>query len=341
MKSVAIKDVKKLEIKEIEEPISEPGKIIIEVKSNGICGSDIHNWEMGAPLGLVMGHEFAGTVIDNGNSENFKVGDRVTALPISPCGKCEACEYGNVQFCPSTWTHAVGLSLENPGGLTSKISVREDMVVKVPDNVSCEEASMVEPAAVGLHAIHLADIKVGDKVLVVGGGIIGLMSALFAKKEGASFVALSETNESRGKKAVELSVADEWYDAKDQNIVPKLLDITSGGFDVIIECCGNAPAVSSALTLVKPGGKVILVGVSPVPITIPTVLQVMKELTVIGSIAYTKDEFKTCLELLESKQLDVKKFISKTIGLEEVQDAFVELTNGVTDSIKILVDSSK
>ena len=340
MRSVVIKDVKEFEIKDIEEPKKENGKVTIEVIKSGICGSDIHYWESGSPSGLVMGHEFSGNIIDASDSE-FNVGDRVTALPISPCGKCSACLVGNVQYCPETWTYGIGLSMDNPGGLTSKINVRSDMVLKLPDNVSYEEGAMVEPTAVSLHAIHLADIKVGAKVLIIGGGIIGLGCAMFAKLEGAGFVALSETNERRGKKAVELDVADCWYDAKDQNSIAEMLTKTGDGFDVVVECVGNSPAVNSALTLVKPGGTVVLVGVSTTAIDTYTTIAVMKELKVLGAIAYTKEEFKTCIELISNKQIDVSKFISKEVGLNEVQSAYQELTSGNTDSIKILVDPSK
>ena len=242
-----------------------------------------------------MGHEFCGEVIDPGNRSDLKVGDRVTALPISPCGACPACLSGNPQYCKSTWTHAVGLSLDNPGALGEKIKVRSDMVLKVPDNVSDEEAAMVEPTAVALHGIHLADVKVGSKVLVIGGGIIGLLSAMFAKKEGASFVAVSETNPKRGEKALSLGVADKYYDAKDENMLNEIMSDTNGGFDIVIECCGNASAVTSSLVTVRPGGVVVLVGVATGPISIPTVIAVMNELTVKGAIAYTKEEFKLVL----------------------------------------------
>ncbi len=340
MKCVAIKGVKDFEVKEIKEPTKEVGKSLIHVTKSGICGSDIHYWDIGQPEGLVMGHEFCGIVEDNGGSEDFKVGDRVTALPISPCGKCEACEMGNVQYCKETWSQAVGLSLENPGGLTSKISVRNDMIIKVPDNVSDTEAAMVEPAAVGLHAIHLADIKVGEKVLIIGGGIIGLVSAMFAKKEGASYVALTETNPMRGKKAVDLDVVDEWFLA-DEECVATLRTKLPEGFDTVIECCGNGAAVTTAMQACKQGGKIVLVGVSLGPITIPTVISVMAEQTILGAIAYTKDEFRTCLELLENKQIDLMKFVSKEIGLDEVQDAYLDLTSGKTESIKVIVDPNK
>ena len=334
MKAVAIKGVKEFEIKDIERPTIDHENVVIEVKKTGICGSDIHYWVAGEPKGLVMGHEFSGVVKDPGNRTDLKVGDRVTALPISPCGHCEACISGNPQYCPETWTYAVGLSLTNPGGLTKETKVRSDMVLKLPDSVSDEEGAMVEPTAVGLHAIHLADIKVGAKVLVIGGGIIGLVSAMFAKMEGASYVALSETNKARGEKAVKLGVADEWFDAKDTKMVEKALQKTNGGFDIVIECCGNSPAVGSALMTVEPGGTVVLVGVSLGTVTIPTVVGVMKELTIKGAIGYTKEEFQTCIDLIATKKADVFKFIDDIVSLEDVQKSYERLTSG-TDDAKI------
>ncbi len=341
MKSVAIKAKREFEIKEIEEPKVNNKDVIVEVKKSGICGSDIHYWVNGEPKGLVMGHEFCGNVIDPGDREDLKVGDRVTALPISPCGKCSACQSGNMQYCSQTWNEAVGLSLNNPGGLAPKLRVRSDMVLKIPDNVSYEEGAMVEPTAVGLHAIHLADIKVGDKVLVVGGGIIGLVSAMFAKKEGASLVALSETNDARGKKAQQLGVADIWYDAKDPELTNKIMQETNGGFDVVIECVGAAPAVNSALVNVKQGGTVVLVGVSNEPISFYSIMAVMKELKVQGAIAYTKEEFKTCIDLIANKLIDVSKFVDDIVGLEKVQSSYERLTSGSDSAVKILVDPNK
>lgn len=341
MRCVKLKDVKEFEISEIDEPVSVDGSVLINVKKCGICGSDIHYWDTGEPAGLVMGHEYCGVVYNPGSREDLKVGDRVTALPISPCGHCSACLTGNPQYCPETWTKATGLSLTNPGALAPKMAIRPDMVLKVPDSVSDDEVAMVEPSAVGLHAVHLADIKIGEKVLVIGGGIIGLVSAMFAKMEGASYVALSETNDARGKKSVRLGVADEWFDAKDTKMLEKTTQITNGGFDVVIECCGNSPAVSSALMAVRPGGRVILVGVSLGTVTIPTIVSVMRELTIKGSIAYTKEEFQTCIDLMASKKIETLKFVDDVVSLEEVQKAYERLTSGKDDAVKILVDPNK
>ena len=122
MKCVSVSGEKKLVLKETDIPVSKNGSVVIEVKSCGICGSDIHYWNIGNPVGLIMGHEVAGVVFDSGSRKDLKKGDKVTFLPISPCGKCEACKCGDVQHCSETWNDAVGLSLTNPGGYAEYVS---------------------------------------------------------------------------------------------------------------------------------------------------------------------------------------------------------------------------
>lgn len=336
MKCVAISGVKSLVMKDMEVPVSVDGSVVIEVKSAGICGSDIHNWDMGMPHGLVMGHEFAGVVVDPGSRLDLEKGDRVTGLPISPCGKCEACHSGNVQYCADTWSEAVGLALTNPGAFAEYTSCRPDMVRKIPGNVSFDAACMVEPSAVSLHAVNLADIKIGDDVLIVGGGIIGLMAAEFAKMAGASYVAMLETNKKRGRKAVSYGKVNEYYDALKEDTIPTLMTKTNGGFDTVIECCGNASAVSEALMAVKPGGTVVLVGVSATPINIPMVVGVMKEVNIKGAIAYTIEEFESCIKMIADKRINVTKYIDDTISLDKAQGAFERLTNGRDSAVKII-----
>ena len=337
MKCVKIKGEKRLEIATIKKPVSKNGSVIIRVKACGICGSDLHYFEAGEPLELIMGHEFAGEVVDPGDRSDLKVGDRVTGLPISPCLECEACKTGNVQYCAKTWQDAVGLSLTNSGGLAEYLSCRSDMVKKIPDKVTFQDATLVEPSAVSLHAINLANIKVGDKVLIIGGGIIGLMAAEFAKLNGASYIALMETNMKRARKALKYGVINEIFNASDSNVISKALKKTNGGYDKVIECCGNQYAVSEAIMSVKPGGTIVLVGVSMTPISVPMVASVMREVTMKGAIAYTETEFETCIELIEKKIINVHKYIDKRVNLENVQEAYLDLISGKTDNIKIIV----
>ena len=338
IKSVIIKDKKEFEVLDTREPISDGSNVIIEVLRAGICGSDIHNWVNGSPVGLVLGHEYAGIVRDNGSRSDLSIGDIVTSLPISPCGECRACNTGNPQYCAHTWDNALGLSLSSQGAYSRFISVDPQSVIKVPSNISLEEVSMIEPTAVGLHAVSLANIKIGNKVLVVGGGIIGLICAMFARKEGASGVVISETNKKRGQNAVQLGLVDECLDAKSENFMNDVLRVSDGGFDVVLECSGNSEAVTSAIMACRPGGKVVLVGVATDSIKIPSVLAVLKELSIQGAIAYTKEEFLLCADLMSKREIDVSRFVSDIISLDQVQNAFLELTRGDSDKIKILID---
>ena len=211
------------------------------------------------------------------------------------------------------------------------------MVKKIPDKVTFQDATLVEPSAVSLHAINLANIKVGDKVLIIGGGIIGLMAAEFAKLNGASYIALMETNMKRARKALKYGAINEIFNASDTNVISKALKKTNGGYDKVIECCGNQYAVSEAIMSVKPGGTIVLVGVSMTPINVPMVASVMREVTMKGAIAYTEAEFETCIELIEKKIINVHKYIDKRVNLEKVQEAYLDLISGKTDNIKIIV----
>ena len=335
MKCLKLTGQKKLEVSEINEPEKNGKDVIFKVNACGICGSDIHYWDMGNPVNLVMGHEICGTVIDPGDRTDLKIGDRITALPLSCCNNCDACKSGNPQYCANTWTHAVGLSLDYPGAYSNITKCHSKMARLLPDNITDEEAAMVEPSAVSLHAVKLADIKVGDKVAIIGGGIIGLMAAEFAKMEGATYVSLLETNEKRGNKSLTYGYVDEYYNALSEKTIPLLKEKT-GGFDKVIECCGNSSAVSEAIMLTKNGGTIILVGVSMTPITIPTVVSVMGEITMKGSIAYSEFDFDKTINLIAKQKLDVKKYIDDIIPLEKGQEAFERLTNGNDDAIKII-----
>ena len=343
MKCVAIEGPKKLVVKDNSEKVGKPGYILIDVIKAGICGSDLHYFVSGQPKGLVMGHEFSGIVIDNGGSKEFKEGDKVTALPISPCMNCNDCKNKDIQICSNTWTEAIGLSLDNPGAFGGRVLVREDMVRHLPNDVSYESGAMVEPASVAYRAVNISGVNKGDRVLVIGGGIIGLLTALFFKLRGASYVALTETNPLRGKKSITLGVADEWFNALDKSVTQKLMSKTRDGkgFDVVADCVGNSPALTSAITYTKPNGHLIMVGISLGNVNVPLVNATLKEINIKGSIAYTKEEFDTVIKLIAEKRIKLEKFVDDVVTLDEVQNAFERLTSGNDSAVKILVDPHK
>lgn len=337
MKTLIVDKVKELKLIDAKKPVTDGNQVIAKVLACGICGSDIHYWDIGQPHGLVLGHEFCCEVVDPGCRKDLKKGDRITALPISPCGKCEACRTGNIHYCVETWNDASGTSLSRPGAYAEYVRLRPDMVRKVPKEMTDEQVAMVEPSAVGLHAVHLGNIKIGDSVLVIGGGIIGLMSAEFARLQGAKTIAMTETNSARGKSALKLGAVDEWFNALDKDVMTKLANYSNGGFDVVIDCCGNSPAVTTAVQAVKPGGTVVMVGVSLLPITIPSTPIVLRELNLKGDIAYTEKEFDDCIDFIATKRINVNKYISAIVGLEEGQASFERLTSGKDSAIKIIL----
>lgn len=343
MRCVAISGQRKLVVENREPKGGKKGYILIDVIKAGICGSDLHYFVSGEPKGLVMGHEFSGIVIDNGGSKEFNEGDRVTALPISPCNECSDCKKKDIQICTKTWESAIGLSLDNPGAFGGRVLVREDMVRHLPDNVTYESGAMVEPASVALRAADISGVKKGDKVLVIGGGIIGLLTALFLRLRGASYVALTETNPLRGKKAVTLGVANEFFNALDPDITKKLMSKTTDGkgFDVVADCVGNSPALSSAITYTKPNGNLVMVGISLGAVNVPLVNATLKEINIKGSIAYTKEEFDMVIKLLEAKKINLEKFVDDVVTLDDLQKAFERLTSGQDSAVKILVDPNK
>ena len=337
MQALVIDKAKKLKLAKVNKPVPNGNDVIVKVSTCGICGSDIHYWEVGGPQGLVMGHEYCGVVQDAGSRKDLKVGDRVTALPISPCLECDACKSGNIHYCANTWTNATGLSLTYPGGFSEYMAIRPDMVRKVPKNISDEEVAMVEPSAVALHAVHVGNVEIGDSVLIIGGGIIGLMCAEMARLQGASYVAMTETNPARGEFAVKAKAVNGWFNALDKDVQVKLREASNGGFDKVFDCCGNAPAVTSAIQAAKAGGTVVLVGVSLAPITVPLTISVMAEQKLLGAIAYTPKEFDECIKLIASKRVNVKKYISKVVGLHAGQKSFETLTSGKDSDIKIIL----
>ncbi len=340
MRAVVHKDAKVFQVENIPDVVSKDGRIVIEVKKEGICGSDIHVWEMGEYIDFVPGHEFCGVVLDPGESE-FKEGDRVVALSITPCGKCEACLSGKPQCCPETWAHSPGSSVELSGGYAEKSTVRKDLARKLPDNVSYEEGAMVEPLSVSLHGARLAEIKKGDKVLVIGGGIIGLGCAMFAKMEGADFVAVSETNPNRAKKAISLGVADKIYDAKAEDYMQNAFADAPGGFDCVIDCVGLAATINAGLVLVKGGHRLVLVGIAMVPQGVQTMLATLREVSMVGSSGYNFEEFEEVIQMCADKSIDATKFIDEIIGLDGAQEAMFRLTGGDSDVVKIVIDPTK
>lgn len=337
MKAVVITGKKELSVVNIAQPQPDGKKVIVKVSLVGICGSDIHMWEAGEPKGLIMGHEFSGVVADPGERKDLQVGDRVTVIPCGPCGNCPACKQDIINMCESGFADVLGMGI--PGAYAEYVAARPDMVRKLPDNITDKEAAMLEPVAVGLRAIRMASVKPGDKVLITGGGVIGAVCAMWARKSGARYVALSEINKDRAENVLKIGYVDEIFDGRDEQLVPKLLEASGGGFDHGFDCTAVGPAINTCAQALKTHSNLILVGVEFTGgIRMDTLIWTLKELKVLTTLAHNK-EMDVCLDILTKKTLDinVESFVDETVDLEKAQETFKRLSSGVGPEIKILL----
>src|SRR5690554_4221638 len=314
-----VKEAKgKIVVKEVDMPKRyEDDDVLIKVNKVGICGSDVHLWHLEDRNGLIMGHEFCGSVVDPGTSD-FKKGERVVVIPKGPRG------------------YASTPGICAPGGYAEYFMGAAKYLRRLPDTIDDDEANMIEPCGIAYKAAKTADIKLGDRILVTGAGIISLLTAAWAKAMGARYVAMTEVNDKRIDAAKRLSEADEVFDARDPEIAEKLKEASRGGFDKILECTASEVSVNLCLDLLKRAGKLVLVGVTYKPLAINTLKVLMNEFKIEG-IFGASVLFDKIIELLSYKLFDIKKYITKEIGLEQIQESFEELDTGKSGNIKIVI----
>lgn len=339
MKRLEFDTAGKAIVTQVDIPKVTGKNVLIKVEYCGLCGSDLHNFEDGNHQGVVPGHEFAGTIEDPGDSK-WKKGQRVTYFPQNPCGECPSCKKGLINLCTNNQVSNFGLTKDYPGALAEYVLCRDDLVLPIPDSMSFQEAALCEPIAVSFHAVRRAGVEPGDKVLITGGGPIGLMAAAVAKFNGATDIAVVETNEKRLNKAREL-MGDCVFDGKDEKLIEKLMIFSQGGFDCAVECAGPGAAIDTCIFTVKPRGTIALTGVSIKPETTFLVYALIRELSLVGSMCYI-DEFERTIDIVGRGLLgDVMRFVTRVITLEEVEGAMQALEALSTDDIKILVDCTK
>jgi L-iditol 2-dehydrogenase len=318
MRACILEDVCKLVVKDFDIPQRiDEDDVLIKVSKVGICGSDVHMWDNEKKIGLIMGHEFCGTVVDPGTSD-FKIGERVVVIPKGPRG----------------YNSTPGVVAQ--GGYAEYFSAAAAYLRRIPDTISDDAANMIEPAAIAYNALLKANIKNGDKVLVTGTGIIGHLCAEWAKAMGAAYIAMTEVNDHRIAKAKEVGIADEIFDARNPEIAQQLKSASNGEFDKVIECTAVPASVNMGLDVLKEMGTLLFVGVTYKPVPIDALKLIMKNITIIGTFG-SSIVFDKVLELLANKPFDLTKYITKHIGLDEIQECFEELHGGQSGHIKIVI----
>lgn len=331
-------------LRNIEVPKAKDIEVIVAVKAASICGSDKHlylwdqqtkRWK--SPLPMIIGHEFSGEVVEVGESvTHLQVGDRIAVESHIPCGNCYLCKTGRMHICKDMLIY--GIQTPN-GAFTEYAVVPESIAFKIPPPISYEEAALLEPFGVAMHAIERARIMVGDTVVVIGCGPIGLFAQQLARLSGASPLIVSEISETRLRLAKEQKVADIVIDAGQDDPVARIMEITEGrGADVVIEAAGTNVTVSQALQVLGKNGTSVLMGL-PAKITeVETTAQITyKEANVLGTTGRLMFQtWDRMVKVVANKRVNLMQVVTHRLPLEEVEQGFQMIFAGKAGKVILL-----
>ena len=269
-----------------------------------------------------IGHEILGIVIAAGKKSPHKPGTRVTSFPNTYCGECEFCLQGKTNICSSKKSFGV----TDNGLFASEIVIDSEFLVAVPSDLTNERAILTEPLAVNVHALKRTNITIGTSVAVVGCGTEGLLSIALLVYRGADITVL-DINQAKMEKAKEFSKTI-------KTLHPR--DVKNELFDVVIEAAGAKAAIEQAFLLVKPGGALINLGITSEEVSYPSLHITRSEITIYGSIIYTKEDFKETLDFLKDPAFNVSPVLSKIVPLKDYEIAFEDALSG--NFTKIVLD---
>lgn len=316
-----------IRIRDIPELNPGPGEIKIRIHACGICGTDLHilkdEIEVNPPV--VMGHEYAGTVIAVGEGvTGFSVGDKAVSMTtVYSCGTCIYCHEGNFHLCETR--KALGY-LPDKGGFAETIVVPAAKAFRVAENVTLSEAALSEPLACVVHSIvELGHIRAGDRVFISGPGTIGLLALQVATSSGGiCVIAGTEVDRERLLLAHHLGAIDTIL-VDSENVTDRCMQLTDGrGFDVAIECAGAARSADTCLRVLKKTGRYIQIGLYGKPITFDHDLALKREITITNGFTSTKTSWERALRLVQHGRIQVKPLISAELPLEQWQAGFAK-----------------
>jgi len=332
-----------LVIGEAEAPQPEPTDLLVKVRNCGICGSDLHFSALAdrsggmAPLGhgAIMGHEFCGEVVEVGSQApgNWHEGDRICALPYIACGTCQDCLAGRGHRCRAVVYTGMG---STSGGYADYVRVGGAEALALPDGVDYQTGALVEPLAVALHAVRLANLRPGDGVLIIGAGPIGLAVALWCRFFGARHVVISDLASGRLTKAAALG-ATMGIDASRENVVGRYKQVAGRRAEVVFDCVGVPGSQQLAMDYAPANGRLVIAGLCMQQDHYMPVKAISKELSVQYVYMYERRDFELTLEMLDQGRIDVSPMITGVVGFDGFAAAFEGLKTP-SDQYKILLD---
>ena len=340
MKALLLSKYKQLEIADLPDPTPGRGEVLVSVAACGICGSDVHGYDGSSGRRIppiVMGHEAAGTIAALGEGvSGFAEGDRVTFDSTIFCGVCENCRRGDVNLCDHRQVLGVSCAeFRRPGAFAEYIAVPSRILYRLPKNLSFAEAAMLEAVSVALHGVSLAPISTGSTALVLGAGMIGLLTLQALRAAGCSRVFVADVDATRLKLAQE-SGATAVLSAK-EDVAKQVFQITGGiGVDVAIEAVGRDETVKASIESVRKGGTVVLVGNISPEVTLPLQKVVTRQIRLQGSCA-SAGEYPRAIELMAAGAIQVKPLITAIAPLEEGPRWFERLYAHEPNLMKVIL----
>lgn len=345
MKAWVLHGAGDIRFESVEKPDLRENEVLVEVKAAGICGSDIPRiYRTGAHVHpLIPGHEFSGVVQEVGDDIHAKwAGKRVGVFPLIPCGSCLPCRKKQYEMCRN-YSY---LGSRRNGGFAEYVAVPEKNLVLLPDEVSFEEAAMLEPMAVAVHAMRRIAPDVSDTVAVCGLGTIGMLLLMFLKEAGVKKLLAIGNKEHQRQSVLKLGLPPECYcDSRVQDVSRWVMEHTAGaGTDVFFECVGRNETFSQAIELTAPASRVMLVGnpYSDMELGKDIYWKILRnQLTVMGTwnssyTGETQDDWHYVLERLAHKRVAPAELISHRFPLEELEQGFHIMRDKTEDYVKIM-----
>ncbi len=326
-----------IEMRDVAKPALDDHDVLVRVERLGVCGSDVHVFHGLHPYTsypVVQGHEVGGTISEVGAAvTGLEAGDMVTFLPQIVCGSCYPCRHGMHHICD----HLKVMGFQAPGAAQEYFAVPAESIVKLPAGSSAEEAAMIEPIAVAVHALARGGGAHGKKVLVLGGGPIGNLTAQVAHATGAASVMLTDIDPFRLQKASDCGVA---HVANPADVdLERSLDQHFGPdrADLILECVGAEATMSQAISVARKGSTIVVVGVFGKKPTLDVGLVQDRELNVVGSLMYQREDFETAVRLLAEDRLTLEPLITHHVPFAGYLGAYEDIVSG-TDAMKVMID---
>jgi 2-desacetyl-2-hydroxyethyl bacteriochlorophyllide A dehydrogenase len=318
------------------KPEVTKNQALLKIKRIGICGTDLHAFEGTQPFfnyPRILGHELGAELIDIDGNSDFKPGEIITLIPYFNCGVCIACRNEKPNCCTSIKVCGVHID----GGMSEYLSVPSYSLVH-GNGLSLDALALVEPLAIGAHAIRRANIKAGEYVLVVGAGPIGLGTMEFARLAGAQVIAL-DINDARLTFCKEKLNVSHSINASMVDVVQRLEEITNGDMPtVVIDATGSLKAINNAFQFMAHGGRYILVGLQKEPISFSHPEFHKREATLMSSRNATREDFENVIKAMKSGSVDPTTYITHRVKFDQVKTEFKNWLNPANGVIKAIVE---